>query len=285
VDGYNLSNPGDKGSLIWAPSGFLDKRFLREQENDVAWSSKIIERFVDVKDKSVLSLRCLSGALPAHLKARGATVFAVDSFDSNIRYASDVRSVSNTLVLPFSEFHELQLPWHCRFSVIEALSIHLLAHVMQPRMLLARIFDVLKPGGYLFLDEKDVLLPKKGLGYFVLDSGPAHLYHLTRDTVAAYVRCAGFELVECQVDSDRMSDFQHIRTVARKPDVPGAVAFSEVFGAAPQGKAVLRKLKKLEWTAWLRAHRREIPGRSRRILKRIPGLRQAWRLSRRLVGQ
>jgi len=290
LDELNLQNSGDRGSLVWSPFGVLDERYAREQEADVSWASKIIERFICVNGKQVLSLRCLSGGLPAELRGKGAEVFGVDSFHANIRYAREVRGLSNTVVVSMSRLHELNLPWNCQFDAIEGLTIHILAHVMYPRLLLSRIFDLLKPGGYLFLDEKDVLLPAQSGNHFVLDSGQAHQFQLTQYTTASYLRGVGFDLIECEIDSERASGFRHIRVVARKPDFPNAETLMLPLWARPRGKDILWHLKKLEWSVWLKTRGRFIKIRGRQfrksipgILKHIPGLEQTWRRARQTL--
>jgi SAM-dependent methyltransferase len=280
VDHFNLTNPGDKGSLVWSPSGFLDESDVGVQEGDVTWSSKIVERFVRVQGAQILSLRCLSGGLAASLEAKGAQVFGVDPFDANIRYARQVRNLTNAVVIPMSRFHNLDLPWTCQFDSIEGLTIHVLAHVMYPRLLLSRIYNLLKPGGYLFLDEKDVLLPREDVYDFVLNTGRAHQYHLTHHTTACYIRSAGFELIECQIDPERVSNFHHIRVVARKPEFQTAEAMPRPLWENQRGKDVLRQLQRLEWTFRLKA----LDTKSRQLLKRIPGLEPAWRAARRFLS-
>jgi 2-polyprenyl-3-methyl-5-hydroxy-6-metoxy-1,4-benzoquinol methylase len=277
VDVFNLQNPGDAGSLASAPFGLLDEKDLRLEERMALWASKFIERFTDVKGKRVLSLRCLSGALAASLRRKGADVCGIDPFDTNIRHARRERGLSDTLVVPMSGFHELDLPWDCQFDVIEGLSVHVLAHVMYPRRLLSRILDLLKPGGYLFLDEKDVLLPVLRFDDFVLDTGRAHQHQLTLQTTARYVRLVGFELLECQIDQERVSAFHHIRVVARKlSSEPAALTSPTVERNGQVGKEIVRQLHRLAWAAWLKRQRKSVSARSRRVLTQIPGLQQLW---------
>ena len=208
----------DPASVQRVGSGFPTQKDLWKEENLAKhWGSQIIQRVMDVRDKSILDLRCRSGALSAILTAQGANVLGVEPFQANINYARERRNLSDVFMLPFSRFDEFPDPPHGTFDAVNALAHHVLAHVLSPRNLLARIFNVLKPGGYMFLDEKDVLRPARHKKRSVLDSGPAHQYHLTVHTTARYIESAGFELIECEIDKHRTSDFRHIRVVARRP--------------------------------------------------------------------
>jgi SAM-dependent methyltransferase len=286
VDHFNLVNRGDQGSRTRSPSGRLSERDLRGEEFYSDWAFDVIQRVVSVAEKSVLTLRCRSGSLSRRLVEKGATVCGIDSYEANVRHAREVRGLATTFVVPMSGFHELVPPCGAPFDVIAGLNEHVLAHVMSPRLLLARMFELLKPGGYLFLEEKDVLLPAPHLDYFVLDSGPAHLFHLTLPTTARYVRAAGFELIECEMDEERVSDYKHLRVVARKPESAVVSAMSPpFFPDAPGAEDVLRQVRRLEREVQRKKRWRSIDSRSRRLLKRIPGLRQAWHLTRRLRGR
>src|SRR5262249_14110224 len=150
------------------------------------------------------------------LRTDGADVFCIDPFDANINYARTVRGLSNLRKVPMSSIHRLDLPW-AEFDIVEALSVHVLAHTMRPRGLLSRVLSLLKPGGFLFLDEKDVFYPTKGGDEFILDTGRSHQYHLTQGTLGRYIRSTGFDLLECELDRERFSGMRHLRLVAQKP--------------------------------------------------------------------
>jgi SAM-dependent methyltransferase len=276
VDVLNLHNLGDAGSLASAPCGILDAKDLRVEERVASWAVNVIARFTPIAGTRILSLRCLSGALAATFRQQGAEVYGVDPFDTNIRHARRERGLSDTLTIPMSRFHELRLPWDSPFDIIEGLSVHVLAHVMSPRQFLSRILDLLKPGGYLFLDEKDVLLPAPGFADFVLDTGPAHQHHLTCETTARYVRSLGFELLDCQIDQERVSSFHHIRVVARKPAIARAVT-PLVESTGDAGKGVVRQLQRLAWAAWVNRQRKTMSARSHHVLRQILGRRQMRR--------
>lgn len=111
-------------------------------------------------------------------------------------------------------------------------------------MLLEKIFSVLKPGGYLFLDEKDVLKPARYKTGSVFQSGPVHQYHLTAQTTARYLEAAGFVVIECTIDNRRTSDFQHIRAVARKPEA------QNLSGVPSQPIQHDSSLERIRWRLW-----------------------------------
>ena len=283
VDHLNLINRGDQGSPTRSPSGLLSDRDLRAEEHFSDWAFKVIQRVVSVPGKSVLTLRCRSGSLSVRLVEQGANVCAIDSYEANVRHAREQRGLAATFLVPMSRFHDLVPPCGSPFDMVVGLNEHVLAHVMSPRLLLGRMFDLLKPGGHLFLEEKDVLLPAPHLDAFVLDSGQAHLFHLTLETTARYVRAAGFELIECEIDEDRISDYKHLRLVARKPESAiASVKYPPIVLEAPGGKETLRRVQILERADRLKKRRRAMNVRARQLLKRIPGLRQAWHVAQRL---
>jgi SAM-dependent methyltransferase len=263
------------GTKLRAPSGLALEEDVRYEEKHVAnWGAKIVHRFVEVEGKNILDLRCHSGALSVALKAKGANVISVDPFEANANYCKRVRGLSNVFVLPFSRFSDLALPVHEQFDIVTGLIDHVLGHLLSPRIFLARVFEFLKPGGYLFLVEKDVLLPSWLPDYeikFVFDSGPAHQYHLTRETTTRYLLAAGFEIVECNIDDQSMTSFRHVLAIARKPynRLVSPRGFEAVVNA-PTAEAVRRRVKWLQRT-W-RLHRARLPVERR--LKRVGDL---WR--------
>ena len=215
---YDDDFRNDPGSRMRPGEGLEDQDDIRKQDATAEWGLDIIKRFTGIKDKKILNLRCQSGALTARLKSEGAVVYSVEPFEKNIQYATTVRGLSEVSFLPFSGFPTLPIPFPFQFDVINVLMHHVLAHVLSPRTLLEKLFERLVPGGYLFLDEKDVLLPARYKIQSIFESGLAHQYHLTLHTTARYLESAGFRLIECQIDKKRISDFQHIRAIAQKPD-------------------------------------------------------------------
>lgn len=215
---YTDTFANDPGCLIRAGADFpSDKDRKKEEILAEAWGIHIIKRFIEPRGKRILDLRCRTGALTSILEAEGAEVIGVEPFQGNANYARQVRGLSHVIDLPFSRLHQFPLPHNEYFDIVNILPHHILAHVLSPRILLERIFTALKPGGFVFLDEKDVLHPDRHKKESALDSGPAHQFHLTVHTTARYFRSTGFELLECKIDKDRSSDFRHISIVAQKP--------------------------------------------------------------------
>lgn len=270
---YEDTFANDPGSLQRAGDAFPPDDDRRKEETLAEhWSIKIMKRFIDPRGKKILDLRARTGAMTAILQAAGAEVLGVEPFQANANYARQVRGLANVFDLPFSRFHEFPLPQNGQFDIVNALNHHALAHVLSPRVLLRHIFTVLKPGGYLFLDEKDVLHPVRHKKRSALDSGPAHQFQLTVHTTARYIRTTGFELLECELDPHRSSDFRHIRIVARKPQQgelsPGFSPKMDV-GKGPSLQAIYRRLWWLERTWQVRLARIRLKKKSQRWLQRL----------------
>lgn len=241
---YESSFANDPGSRSRPGEGIEDEDDIQKQDAVAEWGLNIINRFIQVKDKRILDLRCQTGALSAHLQAGGAKIFCVEPFEKNRWYASERRKLSEIFPLPFSRFSQLPIPFQGPFDAVNVLTHHVLAHVLSPRMLLEKIFSILKPGGYLFLDEKDVLKPARYKTGSVFQSGPVHQYHLTAHTTARYLETAGFVLMECTIDKRRISDFHHIRAVARKPEA------HNLPGVPLQTIQHDSSLERIRWRLW-----------------------------------
>ncbi|MDH5576131.1 MAG: class I SAM-dependent methyltransferase [Nitrospirota bacterium] len=241
---YESSFANDPGSRVRPGEGIEDEDDIQKQDAFAEWGLNIINRFIQVKDKRILDLRCQTGALSARLQSAGAEIFCVEPFEKNRRYASDRRGLTEIFPLPFSRFSQLPVPFQGPFDAVNVLTHHVLAHVLSPRMLLEKIFSVLKPGGYLFLDEKDVLWPARYKTRSVFQSGPVHQYQLTAQTTARYLESAGFVLIECTIDNRRTSDFHHIRAVARKPEAKSdsGISAQTIQHCPPLGR--------IRWRLW-----------------------------------
>ncbi|WNM58238.1 class I SAM-dependent methyltransferase [Candidatus Nitrospira allomarina] len=242
---YESSFANDPGSRSRPGEGIEDEDDIQKQDAVAEWGLNIINRFIQVKDKQILDLRCQTGALSAHLQGGGANVFCVEPFEKNRWFAKERRGLSEIFPLPFSRFSQLPIPFEGPFDAVNVLTHHVLAHVLSPRMLLEKIFSILTPGGYLFLDEKDVLRPARYKTGSVFQSGPVHQYHLTAQTTARYLEATGFVVIECTIDRGRTSDFHHILAVARKPEA------QKLSGVPPQtiqhGSSLERIRRRLWW--------------------------------------
>jgi len=270
---YDDTFANDPGCQLRAGSNFPpDKDRKKEEILAETWGIKIIKRYIDPRGKHILDLRCRTGALTAILQGEGAEVLGVEPFQGNANYARKVRGLSNIVDLPFSRFHQFPSPQDEYFDIVNILPHHVLAHVLSPRRLLEQIFKALKPGGYVFLDEKDVLHPVRHKKQSALDSGPAHQYHLTLHTTARYIQSTGFSLLECELDKHRYSDFRHIRIIARKPEEEATdSAFPNQFniGTGPSVTAIRWRLWWLEQTWKLRLARIQIKRKSLRVSQKL----------------
>lgn len=270
---YDDTFVNDPGCVIRAGSDFPPSKD-RQKEETLAenWGIKIIKRFIEPRGKRFLDLRCRTGALTFILQKDGADVLGMEPFQANANFAKQVRRLPNIVDIPFSQFHEFPITQDEYFDAINVLPHHVLAHVLSPRRLLEQMFKVLKPGGYLFLDEKDVLHPVRHKKQSPLDSGPAHQYHLTLHATARYIQSTGFSLLECELDKHRYSDFRHIRIVAQKPkEVATDSAFPNQFniGTGPSITAIRWRLWWLERTWKLRLARIQIKRKSLRVSQKL----------------
>ena len=224
-DFYDDEFTGDLGSaarLAITPRG--DGRLRREDWLARKWALPLVKRHLDPKGATILDMRCWTGALSASLVREGARVLSVDPFAASLDIAREERGLSDLFLVPVTEFETLALPEAGSVDAVVALNVHVLAHLRSPRRWLRRMHELLRPGGHLILDEKDVLLPVNQRGSSVFDSGQAHNYHLTLTTLRKYALDAGFELVECGIDPYRRTAFRHMVLVARKPAQPGQAA-------------------------------------------------------------
>ena len=263
----------DSGCQVRVGSNFpRDKDRKKEEVLAETSGIKTIKRFIVPRGKKILDLRCRTGALTSILKQEGANVIGVEPFRGNTNYARQVRGLTNIIDLPFSRFHQLPSPHDEYFDMVNILSHHVLAHVLSPRRLLEHIFRALKPGGYIFLDEKDVLHPVRHKMQSALDSGPAHQFHFTLYTTARYFSAIGFNLLEYEIDKNRSSDFRHIRIVAQKPKESRstAVVSKNAYPESPPSvKAIRQRLWWLE-RAWnLRLVKMQIIRKSLKIWHRL----------------
>ena len=164
-----------------------------------------------------MDIRCRTGVLSSLLEKQGATVVCVEPFPNNAKVARENRKLSPVTILPFSKLDQFPPPENGGYDVINILAHHVLAHVLSPRVFLQKVYESLKPEGFLFLDEKDIYSPVSHKKPSVLSTGHAHQFHLSVSTTQLYLRSAGFHVLECQLDKTRKSDFRHIRVVAQRP--------------------------------------------------------------------
>ena len=145
---------------------------------------------------------------------------AIDPIEQNARHAQARGKLKEARFVSVLEMAELAGFADESFDAITALTIHTLGHLPSPSRFVSRIYDLLKPGGYVFLDEKDVLHPVRAIGNTVFDSGAPHYFHFTEDTLQKYFEAAGFVVHECCIDPSRKKALRHVPVVARKPEAP-----------------------------------------------------------------
>lgn len=171
--------------------------------------------------KRWLEVRCRDGVVAGVLATHGVEVHGVDLFHANLaaareRFGADRFHESSIYDLLGSAPREL--------DAIGMLTIHVLSHAPSPSQLLKDCYERLRPGGWIFMAEKDVLEPRPGVMEFQLAGNGliAHFQHLTLNSVREYVRAAGFEIERAEY-LDRWTSLRHLVVVARKPQVPTVV--------------------------------------------------------------
>jgi SAM-dependent methyltransferase len=267
---YSEEFTGDAGSDQRAVDGLPAEHRIRvENKRANRWAVELVERYLPLNGQRLLELRCRSGALSEALIARGAKVVSVDPFEANLRYAVERRGLTDVIQLPITSFDRLEIPDPAPFDAVIALTEHVLGHAFSPRTFLRSVRERLVPGGYLILDEKDVLHPRKFDRGGTLDDGQLHQYHFTTQTLKNCVLDAGFEIVACEVDPKRRSLHRHIHLAARKPvteGVPQERPWSRESGARVD--AIHRRLRWLERTWSLRRANAAVKQTARRLVGR-----------------
>jgi len=291
VDAFNDDSfDGDAGTLSRAGTSLPDPEAVRDQEYHARWGLELVRRLIPIKKRKILDVRSQSGALSEALQSEGAEVYTVDPFIANVNYCKQVRGLANVFQVPFSRFGEISFPDEVKFDAVIGLNDHILSHLVSPRKFLNRMFEVLKPDGYLFLAEKDVLLPSWSPGYnvlFVLDTGRSHQYHLTLSTVARYLHSANFEIAECEIDKTSMTAFRHIRVVARKVNErTTSVSTTQIDHEAPTAQMVKHRLLVLNRIWRLHKARIAVENNLSPITHRIPGFNRAYQyVQKRILPQ
>lgn len=283
---YDESFDADPGSKSRVGLGL--PKDIETQENQAAdWGLQIVKRFIDLRGGRILDLRCQSGALSAALVAEGADVLVVDPFEANVAYCTRIRGLSKVSLLPFTRFSNVVADCEHQFDAVTILSEHVLAHVLSPRKVLNRILYLLKPGGYLFLVEKDVLHPSWSSSYniqFVLDSGRAHQYHLTSQTLAHYLHSVGFDVLECRLDEQRVSAYRYVRAISRKPFKGVSGRPYHISNDGSTARAVRRRIRLLQLTYHLHRSRLQLELNARGMLRKVPGLKPTWHVVKSILG-
>jgi SAM-dependent methyltransferase len=216
---YRNAFTGDAGANIrLSEDGEISPQKVRSEENVAArWSMPRVARHIDLKGKTVLDIRTRTGALAERMIDAGATVTGLDFLEGNVSYARNKRKIPSIEYCSIADMNQLRGIRDEHFDAVTALTIHTLGHLPSPLTFLRNAFRVLKPGGFVFVDEKDVYLPGKGMGKSVFDSGAVHYFHFSRRSLELYFLTAGFSIIECIPDPGRVSSLHHVLTIAQKP--------------------------------------------------------------------
>lgn len=215
---YEDSFANDPGSHLRSGSGPPAQEHIKKEEFKASkWGLSLICQYLNPTDKNFLDIRCRTGVLSSLLQKQGARVVCVEPFPNNAKVARDNRKLSPVIELPFSKLDQFPSLESDGYDVVNILAHHVLAHVRSPRVFLKKVYESLKPEGFLFLDEKDIYSPVSHKKPSPLSTGQAHQFHLSVSTTHLYLRSAGFNVLECKLDKTRKSDFRHIRVVAQRP--------------------------------------------------------------------
>ncbi len=235
-DFYDDEFEGDAGTNRRVGGEGIETRKIAKEESIARdWAMPIITEHMDLADKTVLDIRCRSGGLAEMLSKAGAVVTAIDPLEPNADHARARNTIAQVDFLPVTQFTRLVENGYENFDAVTALTIHTLGHMPSPKAFLKSIFGTLKPGGYLFIDEKDLFYPARTHGSSVFDTGTAHFFHFSIDTIRGYLSSVGFEVLECGLDPARKKAFRHVRTVARKP-LEGETAAADIPVCDPQAR-------------------------------------------------
>ncbi|HHJ39933.1 MAG: hypothetical protein AXA67_04425 [Methylothermaceae bacteria B42] len=269
---YHSQFTGDAGSKALSQGGFPRQKKIRSEEKHVKfWAlPKVLEQF-SPEGRHILDLRSRSGALSQALTQQGADVVTVDPFPANLNYARQVRNLNQTRLVSTTEIHLLNDFKQAQFDAITVLTIHLLSHLLSPHLFLQNAWRVLKPGGWILLIEKDVLRPNyKPARPTPFSSGTAHQFHLTKETLALYLQAAGFQIIQCRLDSDfATSQNQIVYAVARKAEQTPVISTNLFTPARHHFDAYMQRCRKLELFRFGYAFTGQLRRRKQKILRKL----------------
>jgi SAM-dependent methyltransferase len=270
---YDDAFEGDAGSPVFdAQQQYREQKLRSEGKLAARWGIGVVENVMSLQGASVLDLRSRSGALAALLNERGARVVTLDPFEANAVYTREARGLTDVRTMRFSTLHALDGIPDQSFDAVTVLTQHLMSHLLSPRELFTRILAVLRPGGYLILEEKDVLRPGKLRSASVFDTGKAHQFHFTRRTLELYARAVGFEVQSCAIDPDRVSVSQHILLIARRPrDGVHPVDPGTLLEDWEGPDAIVQQLERIRQTWRFHRIRFEIKRAFRKLRRRLAG--------------
>ncbi len=196
--------------------------FLRAQTDFSEYLVGVLDRAGLLRPgQRVLNLRCEFGAhLDRLRRLHGAgELYGLDHFESNLRYAREVFGLTHLALLdPF----ELSIPFDPpHYDLV--LANHLLTHALEPMALLARLRELVAPGGALVLyNEIDHLPVLRRRKRYARGYNNYHKQLLTRRSVVNVCALAGLEarLLSCEAKGRRWAASGHSMVLLARPCEP-----------------------------------------------------------------
>lgn len=151
-------------------------------------------------------------------------------------------------------------------------------HMVHPLEELRRAYDLLKPGGLIFIGNQDSIEKARFSGFASRTVEIDHMYMFSINTLKAYLQKAGFEILKAEVvghftrkrDPDER-DLWEARIIARKIDGPIDESNLEYPGAASELARLVQNLDYFADHQQVRAVKKKKPQRKlKRFIKRIP---------------
>ncbi len=138
----------------------------------------------------MLDIGCSQGAFSKMAADKGFDVFAIDPAEEAIRYAKQNYGIKNALNCTIDKIPD---NW-TNFDVI--VSLEVIEHIENPRLLIDKAFKLLKPGGYFILSTPnnrsiEVKCNKRPIG----DYPPHHLSRYCIKTIKFLFEKEGFDII------------------------------------------------------------------------------------------
>jgi 2-polyprenyl-3-methyl-5-hydroxy-6-metoxy-1,4-benzoquinol methylase len=178
------------------------------------------------KDMRALDVGCAAGTLLSMLRTQGCRVVGVEPEPAFADYARKERHIEvHQCLLEETELEPESFDLVC--------ASHVLEHTDSPTAFLDGVWQLLKPGGLLFIEVPNLLEPRCSLRRLF---HVAHRYNFTPATLEAMARKAGFETLTLR----ELPRPGAVQILAAKTDKPGDTF--DPSGAEKPTK-VLRRLR------------------------------------------
>ena len=267
---YEDEFTGDAGGAARLLEGGISARQRLRQEARALKSLAQIRELVTLRGLRVLDLRCRSGALAAAMREAGAEVCAIDLIPENIAATRERSARIDARLVDVDTFETLAFLPAESVDLVTGLTIHVAAHLPHPRRFFESVARVMRPGAKLVLDEKNILRCERLSASGIFDTGRAHFYHFSAESLAGYLSEAGLSVIHCGDAPERRSSFRHLLAVAEKPAGDSAPAPAPV---APRIEELLAELDASQRRLGRRRLRNAIRRRARKMVKAIRGQR------------